>query len=310
MSAPVITVTRQYASGGSEIARRVAGALGWTVIDNEFVDEVARRAGLPAAAVAERDERAPGLLERLARTLAVASPEMFISSQALAQPARDEATIVKLTERVIAEAAAHGRVVLVGRGAQAILAQRPDALHVYVVASKPWRVRLAVERLGVDPAKAERVVDETDRRRDQYVRTYYGRHRQDVVNYDLVVNTERLGPDGAPGNGMGTATAVLDTLRLGALALRAHLAGLYPLRSLSEASGRLQRGLIGHDILHRYVVEIDYQNLQVRLFAPAAYRHRGPGATVRFTPDADRPLLRAQLRAPGRRPIPARLLLD
>jgi cytidylate kinase len=197
MSAPVITVTRQYASGGSEIARRVAGALGWTVIDNEFVDEVARRAGLPAAAVAERDERAPGLLERLARTLAVASPEMFISSQALAQPARDEATIVKLTERVIAEAAAHGRVVLVGRGAQAILAQRPDALHVYVVASKPWRVRLAVERLGVDPAKAERVVDETDRRRDQYVRTYYGRHRQDVVNYDLVVNTERLGLDGA-----------------------------------------------------------------------------------------------------------------
>ncbi len=197
MSAPVITVTRQYASGGSEIARRVAGALGWTVIDNEFVDEVARRAGLPAAAVAERDERAPGLLERLARTLAVASPEMFISPQALAQPARDEATIVKLTERVIAEAAAHGRVVLVGRGAQAILAQRPDALHVYVVASKPWRVRLAVERLGVDPAKAERVVDETDRRRDQYVRTYYGRHRQDVVNYDLVVNTERLGLDGA-----------------------------------------------------------------------------------------------------------------
>ena len=197
MSAPVITVTRQYASGGSEIARRVAAALGWTVIDNEFVDEVARRAGLPAATVAERDERAPGLLERLARTLAVASPEMFISSQALAQPARDEATIVKLTERVIAEAAADGRVVLVGRGAQAILAQRPDALHVYVVASKPWRVRLAVERLGVDPAKAERMVDETDRRRDQYVRTYYGRHRQDVVNYDLVVNAERLGLDGA-----------------------------------------------------------------------------------------------------------------
>jgi cytidylate kinase len=199
MSAPVITVTRQYASGGSEIARRVAAALGWTVIDNEFVDEVARRAGLPAATVAERDERAPGLLERLARTLAVASPEMFVSSEALAQPARDEATIVKLTERVIAEAAAHGRVVLVGRGAQAILAQRPDALHVYVVASKPWRVRLAVERLGVDPAKAERVVDETDRQRDQYVRTYYGRHRQDVVNYDLVVNTERLGLDGAAG---------------------------------------------------------------------------------------------------------------
>ena len=197
MAAPVITVTRQYASGGSEVARLVAGALGWTVIDNEFVDQVAERAGLPAAEVAQLEERAPGLLERLARTLAVASPEMFLASAAAPPVERDEATIVQVTERVIAEAAAHGRIVLVGRGAQAVLARRPDALHVYVVASKPWRMQLAVERLGVDPARAEQVVDETDRQRDQYVKTYYKRQRHDFVNYDLVVNSERLGLDGA-----------------------------------------------------------------------------------------------------------------
>src|SRR6184192_2357100 len=197
MAPPVIASTGQYASGGAAVAQQVAAALAWTVIDNEFVDEVARRAGLAPATVAEHEERAPGLLERLARTLAVASPEMFITTDAVPQAEQDETTIVKLTERIIAEAAAHGRVVLVGRGAQGLLAQRPDALHVYVVASKPWRIRLAVERLGVDPADAEKVVDDTDRGRDQYVRTYYGRHRQDVVNYDLVVNTERLGIEGA-----------------------------------------------------------------------------------------------------------------
>jgi CMP/dCMP kinase len=197
MAAPVITITRQYASGGSEIARLVAAALGWEVIDNEFVDEVARRAGLPAAEVAQREERAPGLLERLARTLSVASPELFMTAAAAPPVARDEGTLVALTERVIAEAAAHGRAVLVGRGAQALLARRPDALHVYVVASKPWRRQLAVSRLGADAATVERVVDETDRRRDQYVTVHYGRHRQDVVNYDLVVNTERLGVEGA-----------------------------------------------------------------------------------------------------------------
>jgi cytidylate kinase len=197
MAPPLITITRQYASGGSEIARLVAAALGWDVIDNEFVDEVARRAGLPAAEVAERDERAPGLLERLARTLSVASPELFMTAAAVPPVAQDEGTIVAVTERVIAEAAAHGRAVLVGRGAQALLARRPDALHVYVVASKPWRRRLAVERLGVDAATVERVVDDTDRRRDQYVTAHYGRHRQEVVNYDLVVNAERLGVEGA-----------------------------------------------------------------------------------------------------------------
>src|SRR5437588_709774 len=59
MAHPVITITRQYASGGAAVARQVAAALAWTVIDNEFVDEVARRAGLAPAMVAEHEERAP-----------------------------------------------------------------------------------------------------------------------------------------------------------------------------------------------------------------------------------------------------------
>ena len=197
MAPPVITITRQYASGGSDVARLVAAQLAWEVIDNEFVDAVARRAGLSPDEVAQREERAPGLLERLARTLAAASPELFVASAEVPRVERDEATIVQVTERVIAEAAAQGRIVLVGRGAQAVLAQRPDALHVYVVAPKSWRMRLAVERLGVNEADVDRLVDETDRQRDQYVKTYYGRQRQDLTNYDLIVNTARIGIDGA-----------------------------------------------------------------------------------------------------------------
>jgi cytidylate kinase len=196
MAPPLITVTREYASGGSDVAQLVAQGLGWTVIDNEFVDAVARRAGLPAEAVAQREERAPGLLERLARTLAVASPELFTGPE-VSQAERDEATIHTITERIIHEAAAAGRVVLVGRGAQAILARRPEALHVYVVASKPWRVRFAVERMGIEPGRVEKALEETDRHRDEYVKTYYGRVRREAANYDLVVNAERLGLDGA-----------------------------------------------------------------------------------------------------------------
>jgi cytidylate kinase len=197
MAPPLITITRQYASGGSDIAQLVAQSLSWTLIDNEFVDEVARRAGLPRAEVAQREERAPGLLERLARTLAAASPELFITEAAVSEAERDEAAIHKMTERVILEAATEGRAVVVGRGAQALLAKRPDAFHVYVVASKPWRMQIAVEKLGVDPATVEKVLEETDKRRDQYVKTYSGRVRRDVENYDLVVNAERLGIEGA-----------------------------------------------------------------------------------------------------------------
>lgn len=197
---PIVTITRQYASGGSEIARLVVERLGWTLIDNEFVEQVARLAGLPREEVARREERTPGLLERLARTLAVAAPEMFIATgehPIAVDTVAEEDAIVKTTERVIEEAASEGRVVLVGRGAQAVLATRPNALHVYVVASKPFRRKVAIERLGVNPAEADKVMQETDAHRDEYVKAHYGRDRQDLTQYDFVLNAERLGFVGA-----------------------------------------------------------------------------------------------------------------
>ena len=172
---------------------------GWTLIDNEFVEQVSKLAGLPKEEVARREERAPGLLERLARTLAIASPEMFVATGEHPIPVDtvEEEQIVKTTERVIEEASAEGRVVLVGRGAQAVLATRPNALHVYVVASKPLRKKVAIERLGVSPSEADRMMQETDAHRDEYVKSHYGRDRQDLTQYDLVVNAERLGFEGA-----------------------------------------------------------------------------------------------------------------
>ena len=106
------------------------------------------------------------------------------------------------------------------------------------------------------------------------------------------------------------ATAVVDTIRLGELTLANHRVALYPLHGLSEASGRLEVGLVGHDVLQHYAVEIDYRQRRVRLFDAARYHYRGAGTTVRFTADADLPLLRAQVKVRGRRAIPARLLLD
>src|SRR5256886_16332342 len=99
MAAPVITVTRQYASGGSDVAHRVAVALDWTVIDNEFVDQVAERAGLPAAEVAQREERAPGLLERLARTPAPPPPPRVLPPAAAPPGAPEAARNVRGSER-------------------------------------------------------------------------------------------------------------------------------------------------------------------------------------------------------------------
>jgi cytidylate kinase len=159
---------------------------------------VARLAGLSRDEVARREERAPGLLERLARTLAAATPEMAITTGGSPPSVESEEELVtKMTERVIEEAASEGRVVLVGRGAQAVLATRANALHVYVIASKPFRRKVAIERLGDTAATVDKVIDDTDQHRDEYVKTHYGRNRQDLTQYDLVLNAERLGFEGA-----------------------------------------------------------------------------------------------------------------
>jgi cytidylate kinase len=193
----IITISRQYGAGGSETARRVAAALEWRVVDNELVEEVAARAGLPAADIAEREERVPSFAERLARTLAAATPELFAARvPGGTVPKLQETDLVRITETVVAELAAKGKVVLVGRAAPAVLARERDSLHVQLVAPRPYRIAEAAERLGVDPEHAARMVDETDRTRASYLRQYYGRDWYDPVNYHMVLNTGLLGLDG------------------------------------------------------------------------------------------------------------------
>jgi len=192
----IITISRQFGAGGSQVARRVAEALGWRLVDNELIDRVAARAGLKPEEVAEREERAPGFVERLARALARSAPELFPASSDQA-PEPQEATLVKVTETVVEEVAAAGRVVLVGRAAPAVLRGERDAMHVKLVAPLPFRLRVAVERLGMGEKEAEKTLRETDASRARYLKQHYGRDWEDATNYHMVLNTGALGLDGA-----------------------------------------------------------------------------------------------------------------
>ena len=192
----VITISRQYGAGGSDVARRVARALGWSLVDNELVEQVAQRAGIPLVEVAERDERAPGFVERLTRTLAAATPDLFPPAEGTVADL-DEATLVRITEGVVGEMAAQGRVVLVGRAAPAVLGLQEDALHVKLVASRAFRIHAASQRLGMDPAEVVKIVDDTDAMRARYHREYYNRDWADPLNYHMVLNSGALGLAGA-----------------------------------------------------------------------------------------------------------------
>ncbi len=192
----IITISRQYGAGGSEVARRVAEALGWRVVDNELIDRVAARAGLPPEEVARREERAPGFFERLALALTRSAPESF-PAPAEKVPEPEEATLLRVTKSVVAEIAAEGRVVVVGRAAPAVLRGQHDALHVKLVAPVAFRIRTAVARLGIDPKAAEKILQDTDSHRARYLSRNYGWDWNDPTIYHVVLNTEALGFDGA-----------------------------------------------------------------------------------------------------------------
>ncbi|HEX9631498.1 MAG TPA: cytidylate kinase-like family protein [Gemmatimonadales bacterium] len=188
----VITISRQYASGGSDIARLVAQRLGWTLIDNEFVDRVAARAGCTVEEVQQQEERVPTLIERLARALTVSAPEMFAAAADPQVTLPPEDRLVRLTEAVIAEAVQQGDVVMVGRGAQSYLAQREQTLHVLVAGPRDLRLAEAIRRLGGTADDAAKRLDDVDEGRRRYVKTHYNRNWDDPAGYDLVVNTGRF----------------------------------------------------------------------------------------------------------------------
>lgn len=191
----IITLSRQFGAGGAEVAKRVADRLQWRVADNEFVERVAARAGLTPDEVAVREERVPNFLERLAWALASASAELAVPTGATME-GLSEPLMVRVTESVVAEIAREGRVVLVGRGAAAILGERERTLHVQVVAPVGIRVERIAGRLGVPLDEAKKLVHESDARRSKYHKEYYGRDSADPVNYHMVLNTGYLGLDG------------------------------------------------------------------------------------------------------------------
>ena len=180
-----------FGSGGSEVAELVASALGWTLLDDAVVDAVAARLGVAPSEVKARDERVPSLAERLVDTLSLASPELAPAIVAGLPPT--EAQLVDVTHHVIEEVVQAGPAVLVGRGAQCVLADRDDALHVFCYAPRAALVRRTVERLGLSPAEGERRVAETNRQRERYVRRHWDRAWREPNNYHLCLDTAWLG---------------------------------------------------------------------------------------------------------------------
>lgn len=192
----LITISRQYLAGAADVAHRIAEQLDWTVVDDDFIDAIAQRSGLSKDDVQSLEESVPTFLERFAQSSALSFPEFLVSTPtAMEEP--DAVKLAHMTKELIEDLGRRDRIVMVGRAAAAVLARESEVLHVRLVASREYRIGLAMHELGLGEAEAAASVDERDLSRARYHKENYGRDWNDPVHYHVVLNTELLGTDGA-----------------------------------------------------------------------------------------------------------------
>lgn len=190
-----VTISREYGSGGGEIAARLAERLDWRLVDHEIVVRVAGALQISEAAAAREDEHAEGALARLLTTMQAIGPaEYGITPLILTTSAE---TYQRALRDVVEAAAEGGHAIIVGRGSQVLLAARRDVLHVRVVAPLERRVAYVVRREGLDDKAARARVHLKDGDRKHYLQMQHHIRADDPLHYDLVVNTAVLDLDDA-----------------------------------------------------------------------------------------------------------------
>lgn len=169
----VITISRQYGAGGTELARMLAGRFGFRVIDNELLTMAAEHSGMD--------------LEKIERVY-----DQRPSFQDLRVYKERSEKYVTAVDDVLARLAREGNVIIVGRGANLALLAYPNVFNLRVVAEFAARVQRVQQREGLDETAARRKITDADYAREAYYRYLYNVMPDDPLVYDLVLNTSRM----------------------------------------------------------------------------------------------------------------------
>ena len=183
----LITISREFGAGGSDLAQALGARLDWPVLDHDIVHKVAERLRLDDETVESFDEHMPSLLARIATVLIISVPGMYSLPPGEVVPSHD--VIAAAARRVIEDAAKSLPLIVVGHGAQCIFADRDDTLIVRLVAPLDIRVARVAARSKLDQARALELVRRADDDRETYVQRYFHRDWRSELLYDLQINT-------------------------------------------------------------------------------------------------------------------------
>ncbi len=182
-----LTVSREFGSGGAEIANIIAEELGWRLVDKDLITEISKKENVPPSEVAAFDEKVDPWFHRITRLVwglgadgisAVAPVEMFDAEKA-----------ASLARRVIEEAYKMGQCVIVGRGAQCVLRDKADVFHAFIYARLADRVARLQTRVspGTD---IHALIRSMDAQRVDYVRLHYKQNWLNPYLYDIMIDSK------------------------------------------------------------------------------------------------------------------------
>ena len=188
MEKKIITISREFGSGGRTVGRMVAERLGIPFYDKELVDQIAVESGFAPKFVEEHGEHSPSG-SFFSYAFAPQGVPGIMDGLSTAD------FLWNIQCNVILQLADQGPCVIVGRNADYILKDRPDALHVYVFADVPYRAERIVRLYGESEKSPEQRLAEKDKRRRVNYQHYTGRTWGMAQNYDLCLDTGVLGED-------------------------------------------------------------------------------------------------------------------
>ena len=186
----VITISRQFGAGGITLGAMLAKELGYTFVDNEIIQMVAKKAKVSTNWVESIEKEAGGKLLKFISS--VVSKKLIDQVLDDKRGYIDKEIYVDLLYKIIAQIADEGDAVILGRGGQYILKDRDDVFHVLLIADKTERIKFMENHYELSPSQALQAVTREDKRRTNLYRKFGKQSYDQSDHYHIVLNTSRL----------------------------------------------------------------------------------------------------------------------
>lgn len=191
----IVTISRQIASGGAYIGHLLARKLGYKYVEREVLHTAARELGVDISELSAVDERRTGFIESLMKSFVFGTPEAAYVPPSR-RPVYDQ-ELFETESKIIAAIAEKYNAVIVGRGGYFILRGRPNVVNVFIHAPRDFRVKRLRKFHEISAEQAREEIEESDRRRETFLKTMTGTDRYDARNYHLCIDVASAGFEAA-----------------------------------------------------------------------------------------------------------------